>query len=229
LTPPPTLEPEQAKAVLQTLLSETVDCAAPCFWGIMPGQTTLGEAKNIFTRFGLQIKSTTYQGKDFYGIDYDFDSGLSIGVTLTVQNEIVENLSVDIIPEMQHTRIQRAWSAYSPETLIHRYGQPSRVELALDWGPRTFFDMVMRFETVELIVEYTGYNIIGGTIESPQVCLLTEQLESVRLWMGRDPQYPPPNGVPLEEATSMTLDEFASLMTGNPNMACFNLKKEVFP
>jgi len=66
-TLPATLEPEPAKESIEILLQEPVDCEAPCFWGITPGQTTLDEAKNIFTHLGLEVKSITDQGKDYSG------------------------------------------------------------------------------------------------------------------------------------------------------------------
>jgi hypothetical protein len=228
-TLPATLEPQQAKETIKTLFQDPVDCEAPCFWGIVPGQTTLDEAKNIFTHLGSQIKSTTLDNKEFYGIAYDLDNGLSIIVTLTVQDEVVTDMRVYITPETQKTGVPREWSAYSPETLIKRYGLPSRVGFSVDWGPRTFFDMVMYFDELDLIVEYAGNNIISGTNESPGVCPLTDQFDSVRVWMGKDPQYPPQNAIPLEKATSMTMEEFSKLMTGDPSKACFNLKGEMFP
>lgn len=91
LTPPATLKPAQAKETMRTLLQEPVDCQAPCFWGITPEQTALDEAINIFIRLGLQIKSTTFQGKDFYGVAYDFDD-FSISENLAIQDDIVKNL-----------------------------------------------------------------------------------------------------------------------------------------
>ena len=69
-TQPATLDPEQAKATIGTLLQKPVDCLAPCFWGIVPGKTSLDEAKNIFKHLGLQIKSTVLDNKEFYGILY---------------------------------------------------------------------------------------------------------------------------------------------------------------
>jgi hypothetical protein len=214
---------------MEILLQEPVDCEAPCFWGITPGQTTLDEAKNIFTHLGLEVKSITDQGKDFHGIRYDFENGLSIIVTLTIQGDLVKNVRVGINPETPSAGVPRKWSAYSLETLISRYGVPTKVDFAMEWGPRTLFDMVIYFENVELIVEYTGYNITGGTRSSPQVCPLTDNFDSVRLWMGPDPQNPPPSGVPLEDATSLTMEEFSKLITGDADMACFNLKGEKFP
>jgi len=200
-----------------------------CLWGIIPGKTDLGEVTDILTHLGLEIKSTTLDSKDFYGFKFDFDSGLSIIATLTMTNEIVRNLRIDISPEKQKAGVPREWLAYSPETLINRYGRPSRVVFALDWGPRSYFEMDMYFDSVDLIVVYSGHDIIPRQKGSPQVCPLTAQFETVDLWMGKDPVYPPRDAVSLEEASGRTIKEFSELMTGNPAKACFVLNGEMFP
>lgn len=220
LTPPVTLEPAQAKNTIRTLLREPVDCPAPCFWGVVPGQTTLGEAKNIFTRLGLHL----VEDRTF---DYDFDNGLSISATLRIQKDwIVENLTIYITPEMQRSRIPREWLAYSPETLIKRYGMPAKVDFNVDRGEFPSYLMDIYFDAVDLIVEYVSYDL-GAQL---QVCPLTDQIRSVHIWMGRNPENPPPlELVTLEQATSMTREEFSKLLIGDPSKACFNLKEEMFP
>jgi len=230
LTPPATMEPDQAKDAIKTLMQDSADCDAPCFWGIVPGKTNLGEAINIFTKFGLQWKSKSIQGKDFYGIVHEFDSGMGIDVILTVQNELVENLRLEINPEKQKAGIPREWSAYSPETLITRYGLPSKVDFFIGTGPGpALFVMDVYFSSRDLIVEYESPDVYYAD-DKFQACLLTAQIDFVRVWMGKDPQYPPtPGGVPLDEATSLTMDDFSKLMTGTPSKACLNLKGEAFP
>lgn len=229
-TPPATLEPEQAKETITTLLQDSIDCEAPCFWGITPERTTLSEAKSIFTHLGLQVENTTFQGKDFYGIEYEFDSGLSISITITIQDDLVKNLRVYMLPEKPSAGVPRMWSAYSPETLINRYGSPSDVEFFLDWGPNSLIEMDMYFDTVDLIVSYGGYNIIPRQKSSPNFCPLTAHFDSVRVWMGKDPYSPPLEAVSLEKATSiMTMENFLDLMKGDPNKACFILDAEKFP
>jgi hypothetical protein len=94
---------------------------------------------------------------------------------------------------------------------------------------RSFLDMVMRFDTVDLIVEYTGYDVIPRQKDLPKICPLTVQFDSVRLWMGKNPYQLPREAITLETATSLTMEEFSKLMTGDPNKACFNLKEEAFP
>lgn len=226
---PATLEPEQAEEAISNLLMEPMGCEAPCFWGIIPGQTTLGEAKIIFNLMGLQMQHTnTRDNKDFYEVTYDFDSGLSVSPVLAIQDDIVKNIDVGINPKKRQAGVPRDWLAYSPETLINQYGTPSRVDFFVGRGaPTISYAMTMYFDSVDLIVEYGGYDIIFETT-SFHVCPLTDQFDSVRIWMGQDPQYPPLDEVPLEDATSMTLGEFAKLMTGNPDNACLNLKEEFF-
>ena len=225
----PTLTPNEAREALATLLQKPVDCEAPCFWSIAPGETTFGEAVRAITHFGLQLLFVnTIDNKDFRDSRYDFDNGLSVDVNLAIQDNIVQNVRVSITPEKQRTGMPRAWLAYSPETFINRYGTPSKVEFFLDWGPRPYFEMDMYFDQVDLIVVYEGHNIIPREKGSPRICPLTSQFEAVRLWMGKDPYQPPRPAVPLDQATSMTLEEFANLMTGDPGKACFIVNGDAF-
>jgi hypothetical protein len=229
-TPWPTLESAQAKETIKELLQSPIDCAAPCFWGIIPGKTTLGEAKSIFTQLGLDLAHTYSEtNEDFYSLIYELDSGLQVTPTLTIQDDVVKNIEIGLEPVKSQGGIARKRLAYSPEELIKRYGQPSEVDFNIDRGPRIFFEMNLYFDTLDLIVEYASYNTLRGTIENPRACPLTDQVSIIKLWMGKNPKYPPRVAVPLEKATSMTMDQFSKLMTGDPNKACINFKGEMFP
>lgn len=226
-TPPPTLQPDQAKETIQTLLQESVDCPAPCFWNVIPGQTTLEEAKQIFARLRLLLlRTNARENKEFYATVFHLDNGVEITPILTVQENVVKNLYVGLIPEPQQTGVSRAWLSYSPEILVARYGTPSQVGIAVDTGPRTFFTMAMYFDEFDLIVQYEGYGIIAT---DRRVCPLVDQFDIVRIWLGKNPENPPRVVISLEEATSLTTEEFAELMVGDPKDACFNLKSEAFP
>jgi hypothetical protein len=229
LTPYPTLETEQAMETIKTFLHDGGDCEKPCFLGILPGESTLSEAKSIFMHLGLPTKKITYEGKDIYGTRYDFDNGLSVTGNITVQDEIVKNLRIDITPETPKAGFQRGWLVFSPETLISHYGQPSSVSFALDWGPRSYFEMDIYFDTDDLIVIYSGDDLIPRQKGSPTVCPLSAAFDNIQIWMGKDPINPPMEAVPLERATSMTIEEFSKLMTGNPDQACFTVNSEMFP
>lgn len=219
LAPPDTLEPAQAKETLQPLLKEPMNCAVPCFWGIIPGKTRLDEAKSFFSKLGLIPFEgiNPNSGKYFYTISYDASIGYDSYVTLhTDNNNLVENIVVtqDI-----------SEAAYSPETLIKRYGSPARVEFTVGLGPNIGINMIIYFATSDLIVYYSGYNM-----NPERFCPLTAPFDFVRLWMGKNPPDTPSfETVPLEKATSLTMDQFTQLMKGDPKKACFAVKEEVSP
>lgn len=167
--------------------------------------------------------------KQFFAIVHDLEVGPSIHIILTIEAGIVQNLRVTIIPEPQEGGSPRKWLAYSPETLIKRYGQPTSVDFFADWGPNPAYGMTTYFDEVDLIAQYESEDIHGGTNSAPQVCPLTNQFDVIRLWLGKHPVDPPRAGVALESATGMTMEQFSDLMTGTPDKACLNLNKEYFP
>jgi hypothetical protein len=138
----------------------------------------------------------------------------------------VKNININISPEKQKEGVPREWLAYSPESLIRHYGSPSRVDFFLGrGGSRTPYGMDIYFDSMDLIVGYSNFDL-GAKL---QVCPLSDQMWSVQVWMGDSFQNPFLPGVPLEQATSMKMDEFTKLMTGNPSTACFALNPEMFP
>ncbi len=230
LTPLPTIEPEKVGETLKELLQEPIGCVSPCFLGIVPSQTTFSEAENIISSLGLKLEhSNTTGDKKIYETVYEFDSGLSINPLFTSKNSIIENITIYIIPEKQKSGIPREWLAYSPEMMINRFGIPSYVGFALDWGPRSFFAMAIYFDDVDLIVEYSGYDIIPRQKGPSRICPLTDQFEDVRVWFGKNPINPPGGFVSLEQATSLTMENFSDLIIGNPANACLVVNGDAFP
>jgi hypothetical protein len=226
-TPPATLTPAQTEATLRTLLREPIDCAAPCFWGITPGQTSLDEAASIFAHLGLSGgPGTTVGNRPAYGTSYDFDNGLWINPVLVTEGNMVKASEITVRPEKEQAGVPRAWLAYSPETLIERYGPPSKVEFAWEKGigtSETVYYMTMYFDAVDLVAEYKSD--LEFRLSPFKACPLTDQFRFVDLWMAEGPHDPPDWRTPLETATPMTMDELAALLTGDPSNACIELKK----
>lgn len=230
----PTLEPDRVKETIQALLQETKDCGSPCVWGITPGETTINEAQRIFTHLGIQLMYvTSHDNRNYYYSKYEFDNGLSISFSVAVQRGIINNVVSDIHPEIQIPGVPRAWKAYSPETLIERYGNPSKVDFFVDRirdgnvPPKAWYGMNMHFKEVGMIIEYGGAEL--SPLTNFQACPLIDPFEFIRIWFGEEPEHPPGEVVPLIEATNLTMEEFVELMTGDPERACFKLNMEIFP
>jgi hypothetical protein len=226
------LEPEQAKTAIEPLLQEPLNCAIPCFWGIVPGKTHVDETRNFFSRLGFMPfeGKEPNSGRDFYTIEYESNSDDSSSVTLYSSNHLVENIVVTPHIVRQTEGRTRQWLIYSPKTLIEKYGKPSRMEFALDFGQvNTTITMIMYFDTIDLIALYSGYETIPGHPRSPQLCPFTFPFDHVRLWMGSNPPNPPQMpSVPLEKATSLTVGQFSQLMLGDPQNACFTVNGDAF-
>jgi len=227
LTPLPTVDAALAREAITAYLHDASNCQLPCFLGILPGETTIAEAQGILAHEGLPIKMNTFEGKDIYNLYYDFDTGLTISVNLIVQDDVVRNMQIGITPEITLEGSPRTWVTFSPETLINHYGQPSRVGFLTDWGPRPLFTMYIYYDAIDLIVEYAAFDLISR--ENMLVCPLSMPFEDVWVWMGKEPFYPPPEAVWLEQATTMTMAEFSQRMTGDPDQACFTLTEAVIP
>lgn len=233
-TQPATLTPLQTEKI-RTLLREPIDCTAPCFWGIAPQQTTFAEATNVLRSFGLEAHHTgTKNSQDIYYMSY-YDAGeeTEISIALSVQDNIVKVLEIGMnVP--REVIMPRTWSAYSPETLIQRYGVPSQVEFTLtDIYPNNGISgsMTLYFDNVDMIVLYIGTEeSFLKDQKSFTLCPLNNGIYFVSIWMGGESTNHPPDEqiIPLKQATSLTLDDFAKLMLGDPNKACFNLNEKAF-
>jgi hypothetical protein len=223
-----TLRLESAKETMQPFSQDPMNCASPCVLGITPRITTINEVRALISPLGFNHREGTVPktGREFYSFAYKTSTGLNSSVILYTSNNFVEN--IEITPEIirQTDGVPRQWIAYSFETLIKKYGKPSRVEFAFDPGQYNItINMILYFDPIDLIALYLGYE----PPRSSQLCPFTFPFSHVRLWMGAGPPNPPTfPTVPLEKATSLTIDQFSQLMLGDPKKACFILNWDVF-
>lgn len=225
-----TLEPDVAKATIEPLLQEPMNCAVPCFWGIIPGETHFDEARIFFGKLGFIPfegidRNSPSSGMYFYTISNISGNSRHSSATLFISGNLVKDIVIN--PDIPRPKEggPREWIAYSPETLIKRYGSPSDVRFTVSsYGmagspPNIAINMIMYFDRANLIVHYDGYGM-----NPERFCPLTAPFDFVRLWIGPNPPNPPSfETIPLEKATSLTMDQFTQLMLGNSKKACFRV------
>lgn len=228
VTPKPTLQPEEARKIIQERFNTISDCAAPCFWDITPNKTTLDEAQDIFSHLGLIITENN-------NVHFSVDDVLSGLISLDANDNLVNSVSVSIDTEHDLNETYRSWFAYSPESLIAQYGTPTKVEIIGSYvmdkvvfaeSPK-WYSMNIYFAKQNLIVYYED-----GEFEpensSYLACPLTNKFRYVKLWFGENPKFPPPSTYPLEEVSQINLEEFARLMKEKVDSACFELNEKIF-
>jgi hypothetical protein len=222
-----TLESTQAMEMLESLLKNPMNCSVPCFFGIIPGKTHVDEVRNLFSRLGFSYR----EGKDFYNEDESFystgygseNSGNGFSAVFDYSGTFVDNINVTpYITRQTDENSPRSWIAYSPETLIKRYGTPMDVEFGVDWQQSISIAMVMYFSSPDLSVLYEGYDM-----DNFRFCPLTAPFDYVNVLIGPTPKLlSMDRTVSLEKATSLTLDQFAQLMLGDPKKACFSISQK---
>jgi hypothetical protein len=237
LTPPATLEPELAKAEVKRLFKEEVNCGKACFWGIVPGETSLGEATNILKQLGISWQAI-YDKEDMevYSTRVGGLDSARGTLELYTQNGVVENIRFGFQVWKSNGKIipHSEWLAYSPETILKRYGKPTKVEFGIDYPHEpgappgsVWYYLQMYFDQEDLIVDYYGGPSI--TKERIKACPKGDTfIDGIMVWIGKDPEYPPGPAIPLEDATGLTMDEFYQLMVNGNPYTCINLITEAF-
>lgn len=231
-TPLPSLEPTQAIEAIQKFLSQGMDCQSPCFFGIIPGQTTFDQASNIFNWLRYPLWHSPVP--EFYSADIDYKD-IELSVILEIKDDTVKNIQIRIgLDKSKGDPNPLVWQAFSPDALLNKYGPPTQVGFSIVYSPSppgpppedAIYAMILYFDHLDLIISYgLGYTKDGKTLK---ICPLTDQFEGVRIYIGKDPIYPPDFQLPLEKASSLTLDQFSNLMTQKSKPACFEINKEAF-
>jgi hypothetical protein len=226
-TPPPTLTVKQANQLLKDLLWNNPECTLPCFMGITPGKTTFEEIDSLFMPvdpFYFCELNSDKTGRCSTG--YKFDTGLAFDIRMHIKAGIVENLKIPVtLPKSQSLKEQNEWSPLMPNALVKQYGVPSRINIFADLGPTPIYAIDLYFDSYDMIYSYHSYDF-GINL---RICPTINRFDGLILWVGKNPMNPPLETVPLEEATTMTREEFSNLLTSDIDGACFTLNKAAFP
>lgn len=226
LSPVLTYTKRERDTFLQKMISEPIDCAAPCFLGITTGETTSEEVQNILKYYGLETYVVNNEGKEAINFGYDFPNGLNISAILPIRNNVIETITVNLTPNHPKVGAWQGWGAYSPISLISKYGPPTQVEFASSHGPTTFFSMIMYFQRENLIIEYYAQSVENLEKNGIQLCPLEISYNFAKFWMGDNPLYPPGKAISLDKVSSLTLSEFSDLLEDDPGKACFEINAD---
>jgi len=213
------LTPKKAEEEIYDFLNNNQKCRFPCFLGVIPGQTQ-------FTN----IRDGIYYPK------FQSEIELPRSSEFLVENGIVNGIRVRYfsLPELS----EQDWENFKIKNILNEYGVPSNIEFMVDEPhegdspPNIYwYDIKLNYENEKLI-----FLFIGGfpkPMESLYICpnLGGEYaFNTLDIWLGESPPNPPKQQlISLEEATSITNEEFHQILTSNDDeYACFYLKKEAF-
>lgn len=245
----PTLSLDEREALILELLKTPSGCELPCWWGIVPGQTSWAETQKFMEHLNAKTSIYSTSGNNVVhsgGVDFAKHS-IYNRVTFTEQGGMVEGITINSFsnnPSVWKTD----WASYSPEQIISKYGQPDRAWLGTassfveSGGSSMPYTLWLFYDNLGFAVQYDGvvkyepvYRICPAFGENGQL------LDEIDLFLSK-----PSNHTPLEqfanvrpekmkyirsidEATGLNVEEFYKLFTQGDKPACFETPRDIWP
>jgi hypothetical protein len=227
LTPPPTLSQSTSEAEIKVLMQNDNECKLPCFLGVIPGQTTVGELVKVFARYGLPPHDSL---DNTYTIFSYGPSEIPPYSRFYIQDGRVQTITIEI-----HQTNEFEWALYYPAALLKRFGTPSSVTFALSTipdpsliPPKVWYYMTFFYDDSDLVVHYFMAEVELGDLIT--ICPNKDAFQGAQIWLGKplgNTPSPTEDGY-LEDATSFTLESFRDFLLLSPD-ACFDLKSSGVP
>ena len=227
LTPLPTLEGEQLELAVAELLTAPMNCDVPCWWGAIPGITSLNEIKHSVSPYNFDI--------------YEYEEGGEV-VHLLLGIGYIEaqgDFEVRIVYNFSHS-ILTGITAFSStiSEILNKYGQPDEVWLETI-AEEYQGSLPVRLNMVYLEMGMAVGYVVDGDHQDDVVtgCFADQEMGRLRLIAPNtaisyndflpifeaDRHY-----LLLEEATGLTMDEFMQAFSDPTNPQCIETPAELW-
>jgi hypothetical protein len=220
LIPYLSLTVEEREKWVKKMLQNNGGCELPCWWGIMPGQTTIQAMKEIFASEGIP-----WDRESDLGIDPPLAHRYqSYNIHLSVvhqQTELVQELaiSVQVFGEPDSNYFAHDWSRYSLDQVLTRHGMPTQVTLYMQGGAEPGaggeYALQVVYDNLGFLIVYGGESIVK-TPNLLKACPIFDQIGTLFLKLqspetGKPVLQLEPNvadAIALEKVTGMDLETF---------------------
>lgn len=234
-TPVPTLPVETRKQNLIELFSTNGGCDFPCWWGVSSGDpiqkvselaSVVGDSLDVYRGFlySYTLSLGTLNTPDL-DVNYYVDA-----------NHIVQRMEIILDQPARFTDYYNAFAErLSLASLLNRYGKPSEVLLLV--APRSEPGPSPRAYVLFLIYDIEGFGIAyRGSVDSEdplRICSIKLDdyhlqyillyLQEPRQQIGELNRFHLAELHPLDEVTSMSLDEFYMMFSEPMNNECIEI------
>jgi hypothetical protein len=250
-SPTPTLEPtltdQSSEVYVLELLETNGGCKLPCFWGIIPGQIALEDAKRFTYHLGWW--GGDYYNGTVYEAAHDLTQRLVIHIALQKSAGMVGTLHSSIAGDDYLNLVK----AYTFRQILLDYGKPTQVwinlatALEINTPEVTAFCTLLYYQESAILVKYCGSAVKIGS--AYRLCPTTPNYGnpnesptggSVSLTLGIPGKVNTPNELmrpfgpfdgmlTVDEALKMSVDEFYDQAMSNPSVVCYETQRDVWP
>jgi hypothetical protein len=220
-TPLPTLSPDEAEAFVMDLMANNAGCELPCWWGVIPGETSWDEVEPFFETFATDIsRGDLSRLPGYYFLHYRIPGQLFDGTTgIATSNHLIKEIGVS----RDGTGIR-----YQLHQLLSSYGEPDEVWVQ-GWpfndAREPYYALLVIYSKLGIMARYEG-NPSPKYLVSMRICP-QEISPELELW---DPDredrsefvkaqvehenivWAAPEFRPLEEVTDLDTRDFYEIM-----------------
>jgi hypothetical protein len=225
--PLPTLEGEELELAVAELLANPMNCDMPCWWGAIPGVTSLYEIRHAISPYNFHISEYEEEGDVVY---------------LLVETGYVQeqgDYEIGVVYNFSHSTLV-GLTAYSPpiSEILVKYNQPDEVWFSAFNDPREEHPTVW-LNIVYLHIGMAANYVVDRVLQNDMAvgCFTDEATGRLRLitpnratnyedfspLFSEDRHY-----TPLEEATSLTVEDFIQRFTDPTQPHCIETPAELW-
>ena len=240
---PTLLQPEIDQSIAY-LVDSNGGCSIPCWWGIIPGETTWQEARQQLEQFNMEISSTGPSDIEirnqkriieyFYVVYYSHDYPRGLGARIAV----LDGSEITMI----YTSGNSTGSLFHLHNLLERHGEPD--EVFIEVNPDVPEDLL----TLRLALFYSdislgiGYDLPASLVDNNIRACPKDEIPKIWMWdPDRRDDFTPEfiqegmigydarnNFLPLKEVSGFSLDEFQQVFKDPYRLVCLETQLEVW-
>jgi hypothetical protein len=256
LSLPPTISPDLWYQAIIDILSSNGNCRLPCWWGVHPGESTLQSFNNVFYPIGYNELNKQGDFSEDFSISVNQINIPNLLMRMSFENNIVQRIYIlaDNInkpgDKVSHfDDFARAMEKYSLESILAHYGIPSRVYLEVypKYEPTSplIYALWVFYDDLGILIDYEGEGIVIQG-ELVKICPDYDKLYTMEFYL-QSPQIKPflsgfadeiqtfneqvsqKSLLPLDKATTLTLEEFHNIFISEKQDKCFQSSRELWP
>lgn len=159
LTPLPTYSEHDSVIQIWRLLHTNGNCRLPCFWGIVPGQTTVHEFVQFVNQYPYNADLLD-ENEGYYTFYYH--APIHIGQSSTVlffnEGELIQGIGIPL---------ETARLSFPLNKLLQEYGAPDKILTGPDPKSESGYDLFVVYEAERIASQYYFYSRDGYLCYEP--------------------------------------------------------------
>jgi hypothetical protein len=256
ITPVPTLPPKEQEAYLLNLIETNNHCRLPCLFGIQPGISTWEEIRSVEEPLHFRAAYLPDSNGFLYLYAHVTDKIEHLDIAFSGSGHLIEHITAAtyiFLPSDPgySPAIAKAGRAYSLPNILAEYGMPSRIRLYIQGqvapNSGSLAEILLFYDHLGFGVHYFFLNAVtqDPVNSATRICLKDDHLESFKLYLQAPGDRTPLEKMvtvafggrffpydwlqPLEDMTTLSIEDFYNRFTSSPIIDCFDLGNQVLP